>query len=263
MQDGDIITEIDDIKMVDWSDLSLMMKTKSANDDIKVEYLRNGKSSTATCELSSYAQGQMNRIGMNEGEMEERIERFEDKMEVWGERIEEEAERLSEKIEENVEKYFEKRRNNSGNNDSQINEKDMEDDGSGFNENLRLNQSPNQLNINELDAVISEVSPEEYASMEGIIQYENTSNLTIQNINLRPNTQSGQFQLAFDLPQNGNTVVQLFNGSGRMVYEYEMGQFSGHFSDEVDVSQNAPGEYFLIVKQGENTAVRKVEFELQ
>ena len=65
------------------------------------------------------------------------------------------------------------------------------------------------------------------------------------------------------MEDQGGASVQLFNGAGRMVYEYEMGEFSGQFEDEVDVSQNAPGEYFLIVKQGENTAVRKVEFELQ
>lgn len=263
LKDGDIITEIDGIKMVDWSDLTLMMRTKSAEENIRVNYLRAGKSNQVSGELRSYAQGQAERWESYGRNHEDKWDRFEDKMEKLGDRIEEEADQMEDEIERKVEEYFRKRR--ARENDEQ------DDNGNGYQDDVRINESPNNLveesnrrpQVADLEASIEPVSSEELMTLDGDINLENSEVLSVDNISLRPNSETGHFNLSFDLPQKGNTIVQLHNTSGRVIYEYEMGSFSGHFEDDVDVSQNAPGEYYLIVKQGNNTTIKKVVFELQ
>ena len=263
LKDGDIITEIDGIKMVDWSDLTLMMRTKSAEENIEVNYLRGGQSNQVSGELRSYAQGQAERWESYGRKHEDKWDRFEDKMERLGDRIEEEADQMEDEIERKVEEYFRKRRAKEN--------RESEDNGSGYEENIRINRSPNDLveetpqrpQVADLEASIEPVSSEELTSLDGDFSLENSEVLAVNNISLHPNSSTGHFKLSFDLPQKGNTIVQLHNTAGRVIYEYEMGAFSGHFEDDVDVSQNAPGEYYLIVKQNDNTTIKKVVFELQ
>ena len=84
------------------------------------------------------------------------------------------------------------------------------------------------------------------------------NNLRLEKINLYPNPSKGMFKLQFDLPEKGQTEVKVFNSAGRTIYEYELGNFSGDFSDEVDISQNGTGTYFLQIRQGEKYASKKI-----
>jgi hypothetical protein len=43
-----------------------------------------------------------------------------------------------------------------------------------------------------------------------------------------------------------------------MIYEYDLGDFSGPFEDQVDIAQNGPGTYFLEVRQGDKSATKKL-----
>lgn len=84
------------------------------------------------------------------------------------------------------------------------------------------------------------------------------SNLSIENLNLSPNPNMGMFELEFDLPSEGQTMVRVFNPAGRVIYEYDLGRFSGDFADYIDISQNGEGIYFLQVSQDGNAFTRKV-----
>lgn len=84
------------------------------------------------------------------------------------------------------------------------------------------------------------------------------NNLRLEKINLYPNPSKGMFKLQFDLPEKGQTEVKVFNAAGRTIYEYELGNFSGDFSDEVDISQNGTGTYFLQIRQGDKYASKKI-----
>lgn len=90
------------------------------------------------------------------------------------------------------------------------------------------------------------------------IDLPRSNTLTIDNLQLTPNTDLGLFRLQFALPQSGNTIVRLYNGVGRMIYEYELGPFSGAFSDDVDISQNGAGTYYLEVHQDQKSSVKKI-----
>ena len=60
------------------------------------------------------------------------------------------------------------------------------------------------------------------------------------------------------LPESGNTTVKIFNDSGRMVYNYELGNFTGQFDDEVDLLKNGNGAYYLEIKQGKRSISKKI-----
>lgn len=274
LQNGDVITEIDGVKMVDWKDLTTMMGTKQAGEPIAITYFRDGEFEKTSGDLEtqrgySYSNSdcedkwdeRADRWEERAERFEERAERFEEKAEKWAERIEEEAEELEEKIEERIERYLERER---------------DDDDSGFNEeeNFHLNEGPqmpspieenNEVRIADLAPNIDMASNEEIdflaSRKEAVIAPE--VNLIIENITFSADAHTGHHNLDFSIPTAGGTIVQLFNASGRLIYEYELGSFSGQFHDQIDVSQNAPGEYFLIVNQNDNMAVRKVKFELQ
>ncbi|HFA47411.1 MAG TPA: PDZ domain-containing protein [Bacteroidetes bacterium] len=85
-----------------------------------------------------------------------------------------------------------------------------------------------------------------------------SNDLEVERLKLSPNPNMGMFELEFDLATEGNTMVKVFNQSGRAIYEYDLGRFSGDFSDYIDIAQNGAGTYFLQISQNGKTFVRKI-----
>ncbi|MBK8567360.1 MAG: PDZ domain-containing protein [Saprospiraceae bacterium] len=86
----------------------------------------------------------------------------------------------------------------------------------------------------------------------------NSSSLSVDGLRISPNASTGQFSLEFNLANSGNTIVKIYNLNGRQLYEYDLGSFSGKFSDNVDLGQNGPGSYFLEISQGGKVFSKKV-----
>jgi S1-C subfamily serine protease len=84
------------------------------------------------------------------------------------------------------------------------------------------------------------------------------NNLRIEALTLYPNPNRGMFRLEFELPERGPTSIRVFNSDARLIYSFDLGEYSGAFSDEIDISQNGPGAYFLEVRQGNTSMVKKV-----
>lgn len=89
------------------------------------------------------------------------------------------------------------------------------------------------------------------------LDYSNNK-LTINNLNIKSNTNKGLFEISFDLPSNGETVVKVFNDNGRNIYEYDLGRFSGKFQDELNLMQNGKGTYLLNITQNEKVVAKKI-----
>ncbi|MBI5916749.1 MAG: PDZ domain-containing protein [Bacteroidetes bacterium] len=116
-----------------------------------------------------------------------------------------------------------------------------------------------RMNINEAKVAMENVTSEESGTLQGKgVQMPATSNLTVENLKMSPNPTTGTFGLDFNLPTSGNTIVRVFNLSGRTLYEYDLGTFSGKFSDSVDISQNGPGNYYLQVTQDGKVFTKKI-----
>jgi hypothetical protein len=90
------------------------------------------------------------------------------------------------------------------------------------------------------------------------VTLSSSNSLNVERLKLTPSATNGLFNLAFNLPSNGNTIISIFNQSGRALYEYDLGNFNGEFSDNVDISQNGHGDYFLKIEQSGKSFSQKI-----
>ena len=118
------------------------------------------------------------------------------------------------------------------------------------------------------DEIITEVDMEDMTEEEAEEMKEKVgvdmpvvNNLEIEKLNIFPNPNDGIFNLTFDLPNRGQTTIRIFNGVGRLVYQNDMQQFSGKFTDRLDISNRAKGIYFLEVTQDGKSITKKVIFQ--
>lgn len=83
-------------------------------------------------------------------------------------------------------------------------------------------------------------------------------NLRIEALKLFPNPTTGRFSLTFDLPNRGETSIRIFSSSGRLIYSYDLGAFSGSFSDQIDLGNEPAGTYYVMIRQGDTSVSKKV-----
>lgn len=85
-----------------------------------------------------------------------------------------------------------------------------------------------------------------------------TNSLTFDYLNIDAQAEKGLFTLEFGLRRSNPIVIRIYNNVGRLVYSYELKTFDGAFKDEVDIATNGGGNYFMEIKQGTQSAVRKL-----
>ena len=129
----------------------------------------------------------------------------------------------------------------------------------GINSNREYNDDRPREDVSDLDVTMSKVSTDESRSLESRgIDMEVSNQLQVYKVTLAPNPNIGMFELKFDLETEGQTIVKVFNAAGRVIYEYDLGPFSGDFADNIDISQNGPGTYFFQISQDGKSFVRKI-----
>lgn len=120
----------------------------------------------------------------------------------------------------------------------------------------------NFTNVDIRNAIVDvkDLTTEESASMQNRFGVEMpvTNDLRLERLNVAPDANHNAFQLQFSLPQEGETSIRVYNAAGRMIYNYDLGKFSGEFTDQVNLSQNGAGNYFLEVRQGNKSATKKL-----
>ncbi len=90
------------------------------------------------------------------------------------------------------------------------------------------------------------------------IDLRTTGLLNIKNLSIQPNTATGRYVLQFNLPQEGETQINVYNAAGRIIYNYDLGKFKGDFSDQIDIAQNGVGNYYLEIRQNSQVLVQKI-----
>ncbi|MBI1227413.1 MAG: PDZ domain-containing protein [Bacteroidetes bacterium] len=131
--------------------------------------------------------------------------------------------------------------------------------GRGWVNEITTTSTAPRVNLNNVKTTISSISGDETNSLRSKgVQLSESNSLSVENIQLTPNTQTGMFNLDFNLPSSGNTLVRIYNLTGRVLYEYDLGNFSGKFSDSVDISQNGVGNYFLEISQSGKVFTKKI-----
>ncbi len=104
---------------------------------------------------------------------------------------------------------------------------------------------------------LSEAETEEMRARFGI-DLSTKNDLQIDNLNLFPDPQTGRYELQFSLPQEGETKISIYNAAGRQIYEYDLGVFRGDFRDQVDISQNGIGNYYLEIRHNNKLLSKKI-----
>jgi S1-C subfamily serine protease len=131
----------------------------------------------------------------------------------------------------------------------------------GWNRGEGANNAPQVIRVNpaNVKAKMEDMDKEDADKLKALgVNMPAVNNLRLEKINLYPNPTKGLFRLQFDLPEKGLTEIKVLNAAGRLIYEYELGNFSGEFSDDIDISQNGTGTYFLQIRQGDKFASKKV-----
>jgi len=120
-------------------------------------------------------------------------------------------------------------------------------------------ESEVRIYISEIKVTLENVTKPDATDLKNMgVEIEADNNLPIEKLNLYPNPSKGMFTLKFNLPNKGTTQIKIFNDRGRIIYDYDLGEFTGDFSDEVDISQNGTGFYFLKIQQGNRASAKKI-----
>lgn len=123
---------------------------------------------------------------------------------------------------------------------------------------MDVNESP-AVDMDRIQVSMDDMDEDEAAEMaERGVDMPLINNLTIEDLTLFPNPNRGMFRLEFNLPGRGQTSIRVFNSDARLIYSFDLGEYTGDFSDEIDISQNGPGAYFLEVRQGATSMVKKI-----
>lgn len=107
-------------------------------------------------------------------------------------------------------------------------------------------------------ADITEEEAEELNSAATGVDVKTESDLALRSLQFAPNPNDGDFTLTFDLPNTGDTEIRVYDGNGRQVYYEMLGNFSGKYSNRINISDEPNGIYFLLITQGEQQFSKKI-----
>lgn len=64
--------------------------------------------------------------------------------------------------------------------------------------------------------------------------------------------------MKFNLPEQGKTTVRVFDMSGSEIFKEKLGNFSGTYEKEIDLTENETGMYLIQVEQSKKLHHKKV-----
>lgn len=202
LRSGDIITNMNGNKVVDWSDISAIINGSDVGQQMNISYIRNGQEGSATATMGAECDGR-------------------------------------------------------GESRNENNWYDYNHDSS-FRNNSQAEDEP-AVDMDRIQVSMDDMDDAEIAEMANRgIDMPTVNNLSIEAVNLFPNPTRGMFRLEFELPERGETFIRVFNAEGRLIYSFDLGDYQGTFSDDIDISQNGPGAYFLEIRQGNTSMTKKI-----
>lgn len=107
---------------------------------------------------------------------------------------------------------------------------------------------------------IDDISKEEAENLSEIIDEEINldNNLEMMELGFTPNPGTGEFNIMFDLPKEGNTTIRVMDINGRVVFNEDLGLFSGAYKGNINITEEPSGIYFLFVNQGDRQFSKKI-----
>ena len=72
-----------------------------------------------------------------------------------------------------------------------------------------------------------------------------------------PNPSDGQITVEFELEEKAKTNLQIFDQSGRVVLEEDLGKIEGRWMRQFDLGQYGAGVYYINLSQGKKALTKK------
>lgn len=73
-----------------------------------------------------------------------------------------------------------------------------------------------------------------------------------------PNPSSGVITIAFNQKEKAKTAIKVMDVAGKVVYEENLGKFSGNYNKELDLKEFGAGTYVVEIASGEARTTKKV-----
>ena len=234
LKEGDIIFEVNDVAVNTTEELRSVVGLSKAGDQVKVEYMRDGKKTKGTAELKKRERTSWS-YNMDEAHAEvmqslEGIKWDESKQCFDREKFEQHFQDLEERLGNRTFDFHMDAL--PGSRHDRIISIMIRVDGISEADQQMLKQSNPGLELN--------------------------SNLDVDHLKFSPNPSGGQFDLSFELGSTDPVQVRIFDPSGREVFTQRVDDFKGSYENRIDITGNPDGVYFLVVEQGSKSFSRKV-----
>lgn len=108
--------------------------------------------------------------------------------------------------------------------------------------------------LEEEDASLVEDQP----VLEEAMAAEKANPLAVDALKFFPNPSNGQFEVSFNLPERGDAVVRVLDIAGKEVFRNNLAAFSGNYREQIDISDNTKGVYFLQISQNGKVLNKKI-----
>ena len=96
------------------------------------------------------------------------------------------------------------------------------------------------------------------SAIDTIINAGIQENITQNSFNVYPNPSNGNFTLNFTVNKIDNYTIEIHNVVGQIVYKEFLGNFSGTYSKQINVSNFGKGIYMLSLINSKNQGVKKI-----
>lgn len=82
--------------------------------------------------------------------------------------------------------------------------------------------------------------------------------LAISKLKFSPNPNDGKFNLSFKLNEKEPVSIKIYNMQGKAVYNEQLSNFSGKYSNKIDISNSGEGVYILQIMQNNKANTNKI-----
>ena len=113
----------------------------------------------------------------------------------------------------------------------------------------------------ERKIIVKDLNSQDVESLEksGVkVSHEEADNLEIGSMKFHPNPSDGKFTLSFNVSEKGDTGISIYDINGKNVYSENLFNFEGTYKNEIDISGESKGTYFLKITQGNKMSTRKI-----
>lgn len=86
----------------------------------------------------------------------------------------------------------------------------------------------------------------------------NKKELGVEKLRFSPNPNDGKFELNFKLKDKKPVQVKVVDMQGKEVYNEKIKDFSGKYSNKIDISKNGEGIYILQILQGNKASTSRI-----